>query len=380
MRSKPTPDSDAAIRTVTGRTLREALDNVRREFGDEACIVESRSLGTGGVEVRVCPPEAIVMTAAPEPNPVETPKVEAAPVPIVDPERERKTAAIEAEIDRIESLVETLSHLRSNETAPQTPGFEDYPLGKRLLGAGASLPAVRHLRRLYQAESGRGGGVSAEAHLRGLIRTSESAWTTLSGCHVFLGDGGAGKTDLILGTAARLRSLGRRPLVLTFAPRHDGEVKRLQAEAAGHGYDAAILRDPGHLAGGLGHFAQYDAVLVDTPAMTGPAIASPDLHGLLAAQEDLHRHMVLPLDIGTDERERLWSVAREWNCDWTALTRLDRTPCPGKLVDVMLAAPMPFSLVAGGAWPGARPEIAAPRTLMARILNGNEAALAASER
>lgn len=377
MRSKPTPETgaatiDATILTATGRTLREALANARRQFGDRACIVETRSVtrrvadGLGHerlIEVSVCPAPTTDPVPAPAPR-AEWPHVEL-------------SAAIVSEVERIEALVASLAQDRTVADDARATGFDDYPLGKRLLAAGASLPAARHLRRLYLAERGVDRAVTAEDHLRGLMRTSGGDWTSLAGCHLFLGAPGSGRTDLVLAAAARLKALGRRLLVLSFAPRHRGEVKRLQEEAAARGYDAAILKDAAQLTGGLDYFAQYDVVLIDTPALDGPVMSDPELHDLLSNQEDVHRHMMLPLDTDTMERERVWREARDWNCDWLALSRVDRTSCPGKLVDVLLAAPMALSLLAGGPWPGPAPEIAVPDALLSRILSGTPAARAA---
>jgi hypothetical protein len=356
-----TQQPETSRHLVTGQTLQEALDNVRQQFGERACIVETRTasrrdddgLGhTRLIEVSVVLP-AVKTPAEP-----------------IAPERDRAeiSDAIIAEIERIEHLVENLKPTDDDIPATDGVGFADYALGKALLTAGTSLPAVRHLRRLNVAESGRTDMASARDHLMGLMRTSGGQWETLAGCHLFLGRPGAGKTDLILATAARLKTLDKRVLVLAYAPRHHGEVIRLQEEASARGYDAAILRDAAQLAGGLEYFAQYDAVLIDTPSLGSPALADEELHDLLAGQENIHRHMLMPMDAGLTERELIWGAARDWNCDWFAVTRLDLTKQSGKLVDVLLAAPQPVSLVGGGAWPGTYPDIATPELLISRIL------------
>ncbi len=373
MSSKPTPETGAAIldpvvHKIRGRTLRAALAGARREFGEDACIIETRSVTRGDerfIEVSVCP------------APGETPIASTPPQPRPDPARTAE--AIRAEVERIETMVETLVKREAAERAERETGFDDYPLAKRLLATGASLPAVRLLRRLYLAETGGRRPHTAERHLRDQLRTSGGDWASLAGCHLFLGGPGAGKTDLVLATAARLKDLGHRALVLTYAPRHAGEIERFREEATAHGYDAAILKDAAHLAAGLEIFAAYDVVLIDTPAHTGDVMSDPDLRDMLAGLENVHRHLVLPLDIDTPARERAWSEARGWNCDWLSLTRLDRTAGPGKLVDVLLSAPMAVSLVAGGEWPGSHPVIPDAADLVERIL-GVDAVRAAESR
>ena len=41
----------------------------------------------------------------------------------------------------------------------------------------------------------------------------------------------------------------------------------------------------------------------------------------------------------------LGGAVRDWNCDWVAFSRLDRTMRPGKLLDVLEAVPLAVSLV-----------------------------------
>ncbi len=356
-----TQKPETSLHLVTGHTLKEALENVRHQFGEGACVVETRTVnkrdadGLGNsrlIEVSVALPAT------------ERPAPKVAPAG----DRAEISDAIIAEIDRIEQLVEKLKASDGDDTSSGGAGFADYAMGKALLTAGTSLPAVKHLRRLNVAESGHADMASARGHLMGLMRTSGGHWETLAGCHLFLGRPGAGKTDLILASAARLKNLNKRVLVLAYAPRHHGDVIRLQEEASTRGYDAAILKDAAQLAGGLEYFEQYDVVLIDTPSLGSPALADEELHELLAGQENIHRHMLLPMDACLTERELIWDAARDWNCDWFAVSRLDLTNQPGKLVDVLLAAPQPVSLIGGGAWPGTHPDIATPELLITRIM------------
>ena len=364
MRSKRQPDTPT--HKVTGHTLREALQSVRRQYGEQARIVDTRTVSrrdTDGlghaklIEVSVAPPATAPASAGTPARPVAN-------------GRNDYARAISAEVERIEDLVAGLRRGLAADCDEGDRGVADYPLGNGLLTVGASRPAVRHLRRLFMAETG---GVEdatvARDHLAGLIRTSGGGWRDLAGCHLFLGGPGAGKTDLVLGVAARLRRMKRRVLVLTYAPRHGGEVHRLQEEASSRGYDAAILRDAEQLSDGLERFGTYDAVLIDTPALGSATFTDDASQHTLAGLEEVHRHLLLPVDADLAERERTWQAARAWNCDWLALSRLDLTARVGKLIDILLAAPLPLSLVNAGAWPGPGTEIATSGRILERILS-----------
>lgn len=341
MPTQPRPEHGTS--RVTGRTLKEALQNARRLYGDDVRISETRGVerrdakGLGRsrhIEVVVALPNG-----APEPERRVRPSA--------------TVADLEAEVQRIEQLVAGLAGEAAAAAAPEPSHVQD-PLDRALLAAGASPAAVRHLRRLREAEGAR----DPRAHLRAQLRAAGGRWQDLAGVHVFLGGAGAGKTDLVLGSAAALKAAGRKVLVLALTPRHKGDVRRLQEEAAGRGYDAAVLREAAQFERSLPLLPRYDAVLVDTPCWQGPALRDEALRRSVADNEDLHRHLVLPLDLDLGDRERLWETGRAWNCDWLALTRGDLSARPGRLLDVLLTSPFPVSLRATGAWPEELPRIA----------------------
>jgi len=318
MPTQPRPEHGTS--RVTGRSLKEALANARRLYGDGVRIAETRGV-------------------------------------------ERRDA-------------KGLGRSRHIEVVVALPGAapEPAPLDRALLAAGASPAAVRHLRRLREAEGAR----DPRAHLRAQLRAAGGRWQDLAGVHVFLGGAGAGKSDLVLGAAAALKAAGRKTLVLLLTPRHKGDVRRLQEEAAGRGYDAAVLREAGQFARSLPLLPRYDAVLVDTPCWHGSALRDEALRRFVADHEDLHRHLVLPLDLDLGDRERLWETGRAWNCDWLALTRGDLSARPGRLLDVLLTSPFPASLRATGPWPDDLPAIADAGSLAELCVRGAGEDLAAA--
>jgi hypothetical protein len=256
-----------------------------------------------------------------------------------------------------------------------------YPLADALIAAGASRPAVLRLAGLYRDHPARGGGgrEAAVAHLRAQLRTSGSDWAACGGCHVLLGGVASGKSSLALGMAARLRAEGKRVLLLGLLPRHGGEIRRLQLDAARHGYDAAVMHRAEQLARNAGRLAGYDAVVVDTPDLATPAMApAGELHALISQNDGYHRHLVVPLDADLRELGGLWEAGRLWNCDWTALTRLDRTRWRGKLLDLLGRLACPLSLFARGPWPDSEPVIASSRELAAWLLEDSATARAAA--
>jgi flagellar biosynthesis GTPase FlhF len=176
-----------------------------------------------------------------------------------------------------------------------------------------------------------------------------------------------------LGTAARLQAVRKKPLVLKLLPRHGGEIRRLQMEAAAQGYDAAIMQKQEQLPACLDHLATYDAVLIDTPSLFGEHFsAAGDLQLFLSQNESFHRHLVVPLDLDFQDASEVWEAGRIWNADWIALSRLDRTRRGGKILDLIERLPLPLSLCSAGPWPETRPHIASADLLVDLIVGGEK--------
>jgi hypothetical protein len=371
--SRPSPDGWPA--TVTAATLTEALQRARELHGDDACLIDSRTVsvrqedGLGQrrvVEVRVAPPGAVGRG-------LSRPAARRAPSPGSD-----LADALAHEVERIEQLAATLAG-----GGPQGGAWGDYPLARTLLRAGASVHAVERTAAAFARlpEAKRRGRDAAAQHLGSLLRASASEWPQLGGVHVFLGEAGCGRSDLVLGVAARLAAAGQRPLVLSLLPRHGGEIRRLQLEAAAHGYDAAVMHRPDQFARHADQFAAYGAVLVDTPALfAAPLQALGELQAFVVGNASFHRHLVVAADADLRERTDLWQAARDWNCDWSAVTRLDRTRLPGKLLDVCIRLPWPVSFTAAAPWPGPGPELARADQLVRRLLGDAEGLAAAAAR
>jgi len=153
-------------------------------------------------------------------------------------------------------------------------------------------------------------------------------------------------TDLVLAAAEKLHHDGRRVLVLSMMPSNKGDVRRLQLAAAATGYDAAVINHARQLAGIDKHAGSYDAVLIDLPAISSASmVEGEDVHQWLAANASFHRHLVVPLDKDPRDLDLLARCARVWSCDWVALSRTDMTTRTAKILDVIDAFHLPFSLV-----------------------------------
>lgn len=355
---------------VEAPTLKEALKLVRARHGEDARVIRSRTLtrrqpgGLGQqkvVEVLVQPGSG---AGAPRAGGRETPERGAAAPGA------RLAREIAAEVERIEDLVRQLAVGQAGRDAPRQAAH-DNAVSEALVAAGADPGVVVRLGERCQAETGAApeDRTAMLEYLTRSLATGRGGWSDLGGTHVFLGSSGCGRTEMVLQAAARLVAAERSVLVLLVLPRHAGEVRRLQAEAAQHGYDAAVIQKPRQFAAATEHLASYDAVLIDAPAFGRVRDAGAEaLRREMVQNPALHRHLVFPLDRDLRDCQDLMAAARAWNCDWLALSRVDQCRRRGKILDLGDRLPLPISLVGDPSWPDGDLRIADPGHLTELIL------------
>jgi hypothetical protein len=377
------PSASARENVFYGTTLKEAYRQVENRYGKNAIILGSRKI-TRRQETGLGHEELVEVTVQPPgEGPVRAPSATMTrgdgirPAAGTHAGQESTVGAgsaalvreITEEVERIERLVREAT--RATPVDGSWFELEGNPLAEALLGAGATRETVSNLLTRFAGETGSAVNdrPAALAWLTRYLKASNCGWDGFFGCHAFLGESGSGRTSLVLGAAAEQRAHGRRTLVLNLHPAHAGEIRRLQNAAANHGFDAAILRKDSQLERSESHLAKYEVVLLDLPALDHRSLApGGEVHRWLARNPGFHRHLVVPLDRDLQDLELMQSSARDWNCDWLAVNRLDRTRLQGKLLDLAESIPLPYSLtgeVRGGA---PRLTVAASGELLDRIL------------
>lgn len=364
-----------------GTTLKEAYRQVEARYGKNVIIVGSRKI-TRRQEKGLGQEQLIEVTVQPPGSPGSVPRrpgASAASGPVAttagapDPRTEQAAEAvaeIAREVERIESLVREATEMAGSREPASL--LEGNPLAEILMASGAEATAVQTLFTRFASETGEAisDRPAALSWLHDNLKASNCGWDGFFGCHAFLGDAGCGRTRMVLGAAAQLRAQGRKTLVLSLHPAHAGEIRRLQNAAASLGFDAAILRKDSQLARTEEHLTRYEAVLLDLPALDHPSLKGGGrIHDWLARNPSFHRHLVVPLDRDLRDIGQLRAAARAWNCDWLAVSRMDRTGLMGKLLDLAETIPLPYSLCGESRGAEELLTIAESGKLLDRILN-----------
>ncbi|MEZ4388743.1 MAG: hypothetical protein R3D98_14465 [Candidatus Krumholzibacteriia bacterium] len=355
---------------VEAPTLKDALRQVRQRYGDDARVIRSRTI-TRREPAGLGTQKVVEVLVEPSGDARGRQGLERSVERRVHP-WSHLSGEIAAEVERIEGLVQQIARDQARRGAAGAAAPRNR-LAAALLEAGAEPQVLARQLERCRAETGAREDDRAAFldYLTANLPTGRGDWRDFGGTHVFLGPSGSGRTALLLAVAARLAGDGRQVLVLSLLPQHGGDVRRLQAAAADHGYDAAVIQKPRQLVAARDHLAGYDVVLIDTPALGQSDRAdAAALCREIVANPAYHRHLVIPLDRDLRDTELVLQQAREIHCDWLALTRLDQTRLRGKALNLLDRMPLPVSMVGDPTAAGGEPQLATPGLLLDLMLAG----------
>jgi flagellar biosynthesis protein FlhF len=348
------------IRSYSGRTISEALGKVKTDLGDQALIIETRTVKSPGLIGTTVGYEVVAalehgtpatsasrpstrsasiyaqhaLTAAPTPNvtpaPVSTAETAATAktAQTGDGHLSRELAAIRAELGRLAKghhvATEQLGDFADRFTVGEMPDELSAELNRLVVAAGDRLPEHR-----------RGDFLRAWL-MRSLPCQPGIAWKTTRNIMV-VGPTGVGKTTTIAKLAAQLvHDEGRKIGIITIDTYRVGAQDQLRAYADLLGVPLAVASTPAQFAKAMHEFADYDHVFIDT-AGRSPADAAR-VHELRAfcraASSDGAQLAVMLAIPATCGRAEFAAIVERFSIlplTHTVVTKLDECVAHGRL-------------------------------------------------
>ncbi|MDX8402216.1 MAG: GTP-binding protein [Mariprofundaceae bacterium] len=311
------------IRVFTAPQLHEALALVRRELGAEALILDRQRIRDAGGQ------KVWQVHAALDDTPAPRPAAGAA-----DPHR--PAPEIHAAMKRLERIVEELG----NKEAASLRAALHHPEERRAFDHLTAL-GVAASHAFDMAADFAAGRPFAHVPIQWgrPVRPGKRCQRLL-----FTGPAGCGKTTLIAKLATRFSLKGVRIALASTDCERIGGADALAAYAATLGVDFFPIRTKGDAVRLDGALKSAQLLLVDSEGW------SPRHDAGIAHQQRLweaigtsRRHLVLPANI--DEEDGMRIIARQERIDATdfAITKLDETARPGKVVNWCIASGLPAS-------------------------------------
>ncbi len=311
--------------SIRGKTMSDAYEKVHRQIGADAQILDCRMTTektASGLGQR-----SIVEVLVVDPKSKNT---------NVNSVSSATAAIVETEVLKIEKLIESVEK-QYEEKNTLSFYLNSYPLSDELRKAGVSSITTLDIARKFIGTSGSLTKTEALRDLSSRIKTSGSNWELFTGYHMFQGNPGSGKTELVIGSANKLKNAGKKVLVVALNPAHEGKVVQLQESAKQSGFDAAIMRDSKHLNSCHDYFSNYDAVLIDTDKLEDD--------GGVTHHTAIHKHFVISADVNANIVNKLLAYADNQEFDWLAIGRGDLAANKGQLLELAIKSNLPISMI-----------------------------------
>ncbi len=297
------------ISSIFAPSVRQALEQARRELGPDAMLIRARR---SSVESRHLGAFEVVFGLA---GPVAEKATPSAPTA-----ENEQLAAIRKQMDELRALLEQTAGQRVEPAKPEAEEPREYEEDR-----GPDLDPS--LRESIQELARPGLGLADEG-----------------GMAAFVGPPGAGKTATVLKIAAKAAATGQRPLIVSF-----GEF-RVAFHSVISRY-AALFKIPCLTADALPELGRvlaqakgYGPVLIDTPGYcAAEEAAASELAGFLSRCDDLLTHLVLVAHGPRDVQQAIVERFTVFEPDRLVFSRLDEAFTFGAAFEVATANDLPIS-------------------------------------
>lgn len=341
------------LRTITAKTVADALEKVAEEMGEDALVLETRTVD-GGAEV----------VAA-------------------DVEREEPSDGLMRLRAEVALLRRELGILVPRPTAAPVPvGVTQdrfAPVEARLVEQGVAPHLVeRLLTMLARAPRGEGNPIDPKKSdycrnaLAGILPGVGPPGVARARCFAFVGPSGAGKTTTLAKLAEQSRLGGPKIALASLDGGRPGGTEVLARTAERLKIPFAQARGPEGLLRALDTIGAADRILVDTAGL-GPR-ENAALHALRErlGAAPIGVHLVLPANLEPRALARAAEAYRPLRPSAIVFTKVDETELFGGMINLPASLDLPVAALTHG--PSVRGDLlASSRNLIADLVLGRRA-------
>lgn len=305
------------LKTFNATSMNEIMRLIKKDLGDDAVIISSRTQDDGSLRV----------TAAIEDNSVPEEVIE-----------------IHDHVDGIEDTAALFGGIMDYGNLPEHNLDEQLDIISKLM-VRHNVPGYLHDKIMSQAESNPNGDA-----LKMLTQTFEAIFgfdtlpeKSYERPMMLVGQPGAGKTTTIAKLAARAVMNGLKPVVITADTTRAGAVEQLAAFMHVLNIGLIKVNNPEELKKAILNNGNADQILIDCPGLNAfDAAAMKELHGYIR---------VVPMDLivtlpGGMDMEECTEIARAFavlGAKWLVPTRIDMTRRLGGILAAADSANLSFA-------------------------------------
>lgn len=407
------------MKSYFARSVQKAMEDARRELGEDAILVTSRPAPVEAGQPRRY--EVVFATSAPEKPNADKPE---SVVP-EKPPRENRTASgsssgssIDAVLNEIREMREQLESLRDASRASidqaarraadpatrqllaqLTSADVDSDLAQQLLAAATkratdnlssdSSPAANG-RFIDVLKAAAGGDLALKPPMRPQdlhaavaeeirklfhVDTGLDAEPDKAAIAALIGPPGAGKTSTIAKLAIHYGLKLRRPALLISTDNlRLAASEQLRAYATVLGLRFELAQSSRALGQLIEEHCGYGLILIDTPGFTPGELSARsgeetnEILRFLAGRTDIRRHLVLPAPMRCTDASRVSSAYEEFGPSHLIFSRMDETVAFGPVLNEAMSSGRPVSFFTIGQRVPEDLEVASAEGLINRLL------------
>ena len=358
------------IRKFIGRTMKEAVANVKHELGPDAVIISAKETRRGLFAAPFIEVSAGIEVDALDKKSVEPPPPAPPPPPLYlhDKEDKEQKPLDEADVERIVGpLKAELRHLRILVRQ------QSQVTGGDLKNEIATLRvAMEDLSRTAMNANRVSDTVSIDAVAEGAALVAES-----NGHYVaVVGPSGVGKTTTIAKLASRDALVYRRNVALiTLDVYRIGAVEQIRAYADLIGIPLEVVADPRELAHAAARLDRADRIYIDTGGRNPTEVGAQNalIAEAMAKLDDLEVHLAVPATASAHQIDQVMTRFKVLRPDRLIFTKCDEADDLSELVYTPARTRTPVSYITMGQRVPEDLEAARADRLIALAKEGNRA-------